>query len=334
MNDVASGWYPDPEDAAQVRYWDGTMWTDHRAPAPASTSTDVRTGDPMAVVTGAFKLVTGNWVQLLAIAGLGVSLFAAGAVLVIVGFSMSLDPGLWEIIDTTTAAGFNPDIDPVDRAFVDSIRWEWNAGFLFILLGGLVGNAGSYGGMAAGAIHLVSVRAGAPRNAASSFASMLRQLPRWFGILLLWSLGFAGCVALVVLLYVAAGFVTDALLLLLIPATIGLIIAVWPVMQLSPIGLVLAPRGTPPLRHVLGLVQTNWGGIAVRCLLLNIFAALANIALQITGVVPLVGLVLAIPGMFLIYSYQIAGGVLLYEYAEGDVDPAIPDPSTPAAGAA
>ena len=28
-----AGWYPDPEDAAQVRYWDGQQWTDHRAPA-------------------------------------------------------------------------------------------------------------------------------------------------------------------------------------------------------------------------------------------------------------------------------------------------------------
>ncbi len=28
-----SGWYPDPEDASQQRYWDGAAWTEHRAPA-------------------------------------------------------------------------------------------------------------------------------------------------------------------------------------------------------------------------------------------------------------------------------------------------------------
>lgn len=27
-----AGWYPDPHDAAQVRYWDGDQWTEHRAP--------------------------------------------------------------------------------------------------------------------------------------------------------------------------------------------------------------------------------------------------------------------------------------------------------------
>jgi len=33
MSDTpAAGWYPDPEDATQQRYWDGTQWTEHRAP--------------------------------------------------------------------------------------------------------------------------------------------------------------------------------------------------------------------------------------------------------------------------------------------------------------
>jgi Protein of unknown function (DUF2510)/Domain of unknown function (DUF4190) len=27
------GWYPDPEQPANVRWWDGTTWTAHRAPA-------------------------------------------------------------------------------------------------------------------------------------------------------------------------------------------------------------------------------------------------------------------------------------------------------------
>ena len=30
---AAAGWYPDPEDPAQLRYWDGSSWTEHRAPA-------------------------------------------------------------------------------------------------------------------------------------------------------------------------------------------------------------------------------------------------------------------------------------------------------------
>jgi hypothetical protein len=26
------GWYPDPEQPASVRWWDGTVWTEHRSP--------------------------------------------------------------------------------------------------------------------------------------------------------------------------------------------------------------------------------------------------------------------------------------------------------------
>jgi len=34
-----AGWFPDPEDATQLRYWDGAAWTDHRHPAdPAAAA--------------------------------------------------------------------------------------------------------------------------------------------------------------------------------------------------------------------------------------------------------------------------------------------------------
>lgn len=35
-------WYLDPEDSSQYRYWDGSTWTDHRAPAtPTTAATEV-----------------------------------------------------------------------------------------------------------------------------------------------------------------------------------------------------------------------------------------------------------------------------------------------------
>jgi hypothetical protein len=30
----APGWYPDPNGAPQLRYWNGQVWTDHTASAP------------------------------------------------------------------------------------------------------------------------------------------------------------------------------------------------------------------------------------------------------------------------------------------------------------
>jgi hypothetical protein len=33
-NQPKADWYPNPEDASSLRYWDGVAWTDHLAPAP------------------------------------------------------------------------------------------------------------------------------------------------------------------------------------------------------------------------------------------------------------------------------------------------------------
>jgi len=321
MTDIAPGWYPDPEDVAQVRYWDGQMWTEHRAPVPLAN--DVKGGDSMAVVTGAFKMFAENWVALLAIAGLATALTIAGVIIALIGVAMSLEPGVFEILDNVLDPNYNPDFDPVDRAFEDSIRWNWNAGVVLVVIGYLATTVAFYGGMAAGAVHLASVRARRPLGAVSSVGLMVRRLPRWTGILVLWSLVSVVALLVPILLYVLAARVASALFLVLVPATIAAVIYVWPFMQLSGPALVLAPRDTPPFRHVVSLVRANWGGIAIRCLVINIFAILLQIASSIINVVPFIGLLVGIPAAFFLFSYQVASGVLLYEYSGGSIDPEI-----------
>lgn len=38
MSNPQPGWYPDPDQELQQRYWDGTQWTDHRAPSQYLTN--------------------------------------------------------------------------------------------------------------------------------------------------------------------------------------------------------------------------------------------------------------------------------------------------------
>lgn len=45
------GWYPDPNNATLQRWWDGTTWTEHTAPA-APAAGGVATGMPAGVPSG------------------------------------------------------------------------------------------------------------------------------------------------------------------------------------------------------------------------------------------------------------------------------------------
>jgi Protein of unknown function (DUF2510) len=48
-------WYPDPEHQGMQRYWDGTQWTEHRAPiAPPAPQERKNTG-----------LIVGGWIGVL-----------------------------------------------------------------------------------------------------------------------------------------------------------------------------------------------------------------------------------------------------------------------------
>jgi hypothetical protein len=43
-----AGWFPDPEDPANLRYWDGTAWTEHRHPVQPVAAPAAATPAPAA----------------------------------------------------------------------------------------------------------------------------------------------------------------------------------------------------------------------------------------------------------------------------------------------
>lgn len=48
-----AGWYPDPQDATQQRYWDGSTWTGHTAPQGGATAAPVGAAPAEASVPAA-----------------------------------------------------------------------------------------------------------------------------------------------------------------------------------------------------------------------------------------------------------------------------------------
>ena len=60
----AAGWFVDPEDATQLRYWDGGAWTEHRAPRGATTTDQLsKAGSDLADGLARGFTAVGNWVN-------------------------------------------------------------------------------------------------------------------------------------------------------------------------------------------------------------------------------------------------------------------------------
>jgi hypothetical protein len=64
MTQTPAGWFPDPQDATQYRYWDGAQWTDHRAPR-TQTATDQFNRAAQDLGDGLNRGITavGGWLQ-------------------------------------------------------------------------------------------------------------------------------------------------------------------------------------------------------------------------------------------------------------------------------
>jgi hypothetical protein len=60
----AAGWFVDPQDATQFRYWDGTAWTEHRSPrGPTATDQLNQAGTDLADGLSKGFTAMGNWVN-------------------------------------------------------------------------------------------------------------------------------------------------------------------------------------------------------------------------------------------------------------------------------
>ena len=60
----AAGWFVDPEDATQFRYWDGTAWTEHRSPrGPTTTDQLNQAGTDLADGLARGFTAVGTWVN-------------------------------------------------------------------------------------------------------------------------------------------------------------------------------------------------------------------------------------------------------------------------------
>ncbi|GJM38569.1 MAG: hypothetical protein DHS20C19_19360 [Acidimicrobiales bacterium] len=320
MTEIPAGWYDDPENATQFRYWDGTVWTDHRAPKAIKPS--MANADATAVISRGFDLLKETWTRQLAIAALAMIGMVTGGAMAVAGFVSGLDPNPFDIIDRVTQPGFDADRFPEDQAYLDSITFDWAIGPLVLMIvGALIAYATVMIGFAVATVFVGAHNRGTERSLGESFSYAIRRVPRWVGIVLLWGLVSSLALAALVGLHILLIAVSTAFLVLLIPIDIALMIYAWPYGAMAGVTLILSPRDRGPFRRTVDLVKPRWPGIAGRVLLVNLVVFGLNFASNIVALVPILGLVVVLVMAFAIYGYQIATNVALYEYLGGPLDP-------------
>lgn len=323
MHDVPAAWYDDPEDPTQYRYWNGTEWTEHRAPKRIPAAPRSRQG----VIGETWNLGVSSIGPLLGIAALYFVVLIPLAVLVIVGAAQSLEPDVFDIVDRVTASDFDPDVDPADDAFLDSIRFEpttlfWSS-LVIAILALIPVNIIAYGMSMA---LLANRYRGGSMTFSGAWATAIRRFRRTLGISLLWGLCWSASVVVLALAWIAA-FYAPLLFIVVIPGTVGLVVYGYPFAWLALAPLFIGPTDRPPFRSLVAQVRSRWTKAALPVLLINLVLIAVNIGSSILGLIPILGVVVALAGSIAQWIGQYASAVVIWDEIGGDVDPEIVSPT-------
>lgn len=316
MSDVPSGWYDDPEDPAQYRYWDGTQWTEHRAPRTTGSSSGSSSAGSAAINDG-WSLLRRNWVAMVVISLITLVAYVAAAVVIFIAANNSIEPSILDIVQRVTEPGFDAVNDPADEAFIESIEFTPTAGFWVIVpvMIGLVLLVQIFS-VALQSVHVAADHVGRPRGLAGSFGVAMRRLPRWIGVYLLWTLAAIVVAAVFVGLALLTGGIA---LILLIPGGLAAFIWLFPTLYLMSTALVVGPTSEPPFRTVFAMMRKSWRRLAWPVLIVNLVAIACSIGLSVVGIIPILGAIISFVGNLVIYAYIACVNVALWTRVGGRI---------------
>jgi len=215
-------WYTDPEDESLYRYWDGSSWTEHRAPRLTDPHTEP--GDapgglrgPSQLVADTFSLAGRRWRPCAAVAVIYILSQIVGAVLLIVSASRILMGELGEIYDRVSQPGFDPS-EPQHEAYFTALEVDLAPiNFVPVLLGLLAMWVAS--NLMQATVTRIALSDLHNRNAATpdTLREAMRRVPRLMGLDLI-----VGAICLLAVgAVVLAGIGAPLLLIALIPAVIA-----------------------------------------------------------------------------------------------------------------
>ncbi len=280
-------WYTDPDDESQYRYWDGSAWSEHRAPRhtdPAEDPDDAAGGmrGPGQLIANTFSLTRRRWRGCAAVALIYIVSQAAAVVLVIVSASDILMGELGEIWDRVSEPGVDLT-EPEHEAYFRSLEFDLAPiNFVPALLGLMALRVASNVMQAA----VTRIALGDLRDQALNTSDALRQalgrVPRLIGL----DLQIVAIFLVAVAATAVAGIGAPLLLIPLVPACIvGAVYA----LVVTPLAYVVASAGprTWSLPYGARLVRGRFWATLGR--LLVVFVVLFAVSLA-------VGLVFTLPG--------------------------------------
>lgn len=128
--DTPAGWHPDPHGAPQLRWWDGTNWTDHTHPLTPASATGASTAAPESATQPGAPPVDGPPTSHQR-SRAPLVIFGAVAALAVLGAGLFLllrDNGDDVSLGDLTPGGGAADIDPADVMLDGAVRWDVDIG--------------------------------------------------------------------------------------------------------------------------------------------------------------------------------------------------------------
>jgi len=324
MHDVPAAWYDDPDDPSRYRYWDGSSWTEHRAPKFEGSASSAH----RSVVRATWQLGSHTVGPLLGIGLLYLLALLPALIVVAIGVVQSLEPGVGAIVDELTAGTWNPESDPSDEAFLESIRWRPTSMFWITTAA-----AALYVFPVSVLAHSIAIilMANRHRGGSMQFAGAwvigVKRFKRNLAISLLWAACGLTVVAALVALWALAVVLTPLLLAVAVPLTIGVVVYLYPFLWLALTSLYAGPIDQPPWRTVTTLVKPQWTAVAGPVLVINLVIVGINLASSFLTLLPILGVLISLAGSVAQWIAQHGSGVVIWDQVGGEFDPEITDPT-------
>lgn len=319
MSELPPGWHTDPENSAEYRYWDGSQWTDHRAPRHISPSGHRPIG---ALLTGTWRLMAANWRPLLVIWAVIVVMYLIGGRIIGVGYDRVFGDTFEVLADELSL--LEPEADGEDLQAVLDDNWDMLKDRLSSLGPGTVATGVALlaaGVLVAAAANIVEFASFGkltvwrldhrPAGAAASLLNGLRRLPRVFGvILMLLSIWFAGLLAVGLLSLwsrVLGAVLAVALCLTLLVAMVGAA----PLVLLAVMTAAVGPA-EPSLPYAGNLLRGSYWATFGRFVLISVLFVIASIVLSLLAefvgqfAAPLEGVIAVVVSVFPEMLFSIA----------------------------